>query len=250
MLVTGDGVPGRVLSLLDAPSMVGFAVAFFTGLTLLNPPSGTVTAQHLVLAGGQLGNLFRQAQQALPPVLRLEPRRRLGPGRLSAALTTFPVAPPAPCVPSFTQTLLASPLSSSPLLLPFHPLQPALNTPCFLSAAILAAGEGLACVTAFLLSFRRQKRKVSANLHLHHQVSMASPPSPQLPHLTWKMVFRTVLPWCPGRKTEDVFSFEPLGSLRHDTSPVGSICVGISGAHAPGVPAFPVVPVVLVGGVG
>lgn len=230
--------------------MVGFAVAFFTGLTLLNPPSGTVTAQHLVLAGGQLGNLFRQAQQALPPVLRLEPRRRLGPGRLSAALTTFPVAPPAPCVPSFTQTLLASPLSSSPLLLPFHPLQPALNTPCFLSAAILAAGEGLACVTAFLLSFRRQKRKVSANLHLHHQVSMASPPSPQLPHLTWKMVFRTVLPWCPGRKTEDVFSFEPLGSLRHDTSPVGSICVGISGAHAPGVPAFPVVPVVLVGGVG
>src|SRR3712207_9404537 len=49
------------------------------------PISGTVTAQHLVLAGGQLGDLFRQAQQALPPVLRLEPRRRLGPGRLSAA---------------------------------------------------------------------------------------------------------------------------------------------------------------------
>lgn len=56
MLVTGDGVPGRVLPLLDAPSVVGFAVAFFTGLTLLNPPSGTVTAQHLVLAGGQLGD--------------------------------------------------------------------------------------------------------------------------------------------------------------------------------------------------
>lgn len=58
-----------------------------------------------------------------------------------------------------------------------------------------------------LLSFRKQKRKVSTNLPPRHQVSMTRPLCVGLPVSVRGWSREAALPWCPGKRTQMLCSW-------------------------------------------
>lgn len=157
--------------------------------------------------------------------------------------------PAVPWAFSLAQTVLMSLLSSAPLSLPLHLLQPLLNTPALHHWGLGAALEGSACFTSFPLSFRKQKGKVSTNLHPHHQVSMSRPLIPQISAVELgKWFSEAVLPRRLGRRIANAFS-KHSGSLKCDASAAWlRFVLGSYKLALLGFPLSPMAPVLPVGG--